>query len=34
VLISEAPDGGWGIDGYAFTNTEIAETARRLLAGG
>jgi phenylpyruvate tautomerase PptA (4-oxalocrotonate tautomerase family) len=34
VLISEAPDGGWGIDGHAFTNTEIAETARRLLAGG
>jgi phenylpyruvate tautomerase PptA (4-oxalocrotonate tautomerase family) len=34
VLISEAPDGGWGIDGHAFTNAEIAETARRLLTGG
>ena len=27
VLISEAPDGGWGIDGHAYTNAEIAETA-------
>jgi phenylpyruvate tautomerase PptA (4-oxalocrotonate tautomerase family) len=34
VLISEAPDGGWGIDGHAFTNAEIAQTARRILAGG
>jgi phenylpyruvate tautomerase PptA (4-oxalocrotonate tautomerase family) len=34
VLISEAPDGGWGIDGHAYTNDEIASTARRLLAGG
>jgi phenylpyruvate tautomerase PptA (4-oxalocrotonate tautomerase family) len=34
VLISEAPDGGWGIDGHAFTNAEIAETARRLITGG
>jgi phenylpyruvate tautomerase PptA (4-oxalocrotonate tautomerase family) len=34
VLISEAPDGGWGIDGHAYTNAEIAETARRILAGG
>ncbi|MHB8646169.1 MAG: tautomerase family protein [Thermomicrobiales bacterium] len=33
VLISEAPDGGWGIDGHAYTNAEIAETARRILAG-
>jgi phenylpyruvate tautomerase PptA (4-oxalocrotonate tautomerase family) len=33
VLISEAPDGGWGIDGHAYTNAEIASTARRLLAG-
>jgi len=31
VLISEAPDGGWGIGGHAFTNAEIAETARRDL---
>jgi phenylpyruvate tautomerase PptA (4-oxalocrotonate tautomerase family) len=33
VLISEAPDGGWGIDGHAYANAEIASTARRLLAG-
>lgn len=32
VLIAEAPDGGWGIDGHAYTNAEIAETARRDLA--
>jgi len=31
VLISEAPDGGWGIGGHAYTNVEIADTARRLL---
>jgi phenylpyruvate tautomerase PptA (4-oxalocrotonate tautomerase family) len=34
VLISEAPDGGWGIAGHAFTNDEIAQTARKILAGG
>ena len=34
VHISEAPDGGWGIDGHAFTNAEIAQTARKILAGG
>jgi len=33
VLISEAPDGGWGIDGHAYLNAEIAETARRILGG-
>lgn len=33
VLISESPDGGWGIGGHAYTNAEIAETARRDLAG-
>lgn len=33
VLITEAPDGGWGIDGHAYTNVEIAEQARRDLAG-
>ena len=31
VLISEAPDGGWGIGGHAYTNAEIADTARKLL---
>jgi phenylpyruvate tautomerase PptA (4-oxalocrotonate tautomerase family) len=34
VLISEAPDGGWGIAGHAFTNAEIAQTARKILSGG
>jgi phenylpyruvate tautomerase PptA (4-oxalocrotonate tautomerase family) len=34
VLISEAPDGGWGINGRAFLNSEIADTARKILAGG
>ena len=31
--IPEAPDGGWGIDGHAFTNAEIAQRARKILAG-
>lgn len=33
VLISETPDGGWGIAGHAYTNAEIADTARRILTG-
>jgi len=32
VLITEAPDGGWGIDGHAYTSAEIGETAKRDLA--
>jgi hypothetical protein len=31
VLITEAPDGGWGIDGHAHTGADIAEAARREL---
>ncbi|HEY1722124.1 MAG TPA: tautomerase family protein [Magnetospirillaceae bacterium] len=31
VLISETPDGGWGIDGHAYLNNEIADEARRQL---
>jgi hypothetical protein len=31
VLVCESPDAGWGICGHAFTNAEIAETARRDL---
>jgi phenylpyruvate tautomerase PptA (4-oxalocrotonate tautomerase family) len=34
VLISEAPDGGWGIGGHAYLNSEIADSARKILAGG
>jgi phenylpyruvate tautomerase PptA (4-oxalocrotonate tautomerase family) len=32
VLIAESPDGGWGIDGYAYTNAEIADAALRELS--
>ena len=32
VLISESPDGGWGIDGHAYTNAEIGDAARRELS--
>jgi hypothetical protein len=28
VLITESPDGGWGIGGHAWTGAEIAEAAR------
>jgi phenylpyruvate tautomerase PptA (4-oxalocrotonate tautomerase family) len=31
VLIAEAPDGGWGMQGHAYTNVEIVEAARRAL---
>jgi phenylpyruvate tautomerase PptA (4-oxalocrotonate tautomerase family) len=34
VLISESPDGGWGINGQAYLNSEIADTARKILASG
>jgi phenylpyruvate tautomerase PptA (4-oxalocrotonate tautomerase family) len=33
VLITESPEGGWGIDGHAYLGAEIAEAARRELAG-
>jgi phenylpyruvate tautomerase PptA (4-oxalocrotonate tautomerase family) len=33
VLITESPEGGWGIDGHAYTGTEIGEAARRELTG-
>jgi phenylpyruvate tautomerase PptA (4-oxalocrotonate tautomerase family) len=33
-LITEAPDGGWGIDGHAYTSAEIGEAARKELAAG
>jgi phenylpyruvate tautomerase PptA (4-oxalocrotonate tautomerase family) len=32
VQIVEAPDGGWGIGGHAYTNAEIATEAKRRLA--
>jgi phenylpyruvate tautomerase PptA (4-oxalocrotonate tautomerase family) len=32
VLITESPDGGWGIGGHANTGEDIAATARREMA--
>jgi phenylpyruvate tautomerase PptA (4-oxalocrotonate tautomerase family) len=32
VLITESPEGGWGIDGHANTNADIAASARAALA--
>ena len=34
VLITESPEGGWGINGHANTGADIADAARRELAGG
>ncbi|MEA2496894.1 MAG: hypothetical protein QOJ29_4805 [Thermoleophilaceae bacterium] len=33
VLITESPEGGWGIDGHANTNADIAAVARAALTG-
>lgn len=33
VLIVESPEGGWGIAGHANTGGDIADLARRALAG-
>ena len=33
VLLTEAPEGGWGIGGHANTNADIAAAARAELAG-
>ena len=33
VLLSESPEGGWGIAGHANTNADIATAARAALAG-
>jgi phenylpyruvate tautomerase PptA (4-oxalocrotonate tautomerase family) len=32
VLITESPDGGWGINGHANTGSDIAQAARSELA--
>jgi len=34
VLITESPDGGWGIAGHANTQADIAASARAALATG
>jgi phenylpyruvate tautomerase PptA (4-oxalocrotonate tautomerase family) len=33
VLITESPEGGWGLNGHASTGADIAAAARRELAG-
>jgi phenylpyruvate tautomerase PptA (4-oxalocrotonate tautomerase family) len=33
VLITKSPEGGWGINGHANTGADIADVARRELAG-
>jgi phenylpyruvate tautomerase PptA (4-oxalocrotonate tautomerase family) len=32
VLLTEAPDGGWGLGGHANTNEELISTARAQIA--
>ena len=33
VLLTEAPDGGWGLSGHAHTNDELIATARKAMLG-
>ena len=33
VLLTEAPDGGWGLSGHANTNEELVTAARQSLRG-
>ena len=32
VLLTEAPDGGWGLNGHANTNDELVQAARAQIA--
>jgi phenylpyruvate tautomerase PptA (4-oxalocrotonate tautomerase family) len=32
VLLTEAPDGGWGLSGHANTNEELVATSRTQIA--
>ena len=34
VLLTESPEGGWGIGGHANTQADIAATARAALSTG
>jgi hypothetical protein len=34
VLITESPEGGWGINGHANTSADIVQAARDELAKG
>ena len=33
VLLTEAPDGGWGLNGHANTNEELVVAARNTMLG-
>jgi phenylpyruvate tautomerase PptA (4-oxalocrotonate tautomerase family) len=33
VLLTEAPEGGWGLWGHAHTNAELVAAARKQIAG-
>jgi phenylpyruvate tautomerase PptA (4-oxalocrotonate tautomerase family) len=33
VLLTESPEGGWGIGGHANTNADIVTAARAALSG-
>jgi hypothetical protein len=33
VLLTEAPDGGWGLWGHAHANAELLQAARDQLSG-
>jgi phenylpyruvate tautomerase PptA (4-oxalocrotonate tautomerase family) len=33
VLLTEAPNGGWGLHGHAHTNSELVAAARAEIAG-
>jgi hypothetical protein len=32
VLLTEAPEGGWGLHGHAHTNAELVTAARAQIA--
>jgi len=34
VLLTEAPDGGWGLHGHAHTNADLVAAARSEIASG
>jgi phenylpyruvate tautomerase PptA (4-oxalocrotonate tautomerase family) len=34
VLLTEAPDGGWGLSGHANTNADLVTAARAAIAAG
>jgi len=34
VLLTESPEGGWGVGGHANTGADLAEAARAEMAAG